>query len=259
MKCSPIIRPLATVFFALTMGLQLVVEGQYDQGYGATPPPYYLQQDSQAPVFPQTGSSPFAQPIQSPFTQPVQSQPRPSPFTQPEQSPVSLPVGPSLFTKPPAIKDITPTNTDEIIQLPSQKENPGMPQERQVSQLPVGDMALESVIQSQLIDLRDLDFSKAYYAYMSLDFQKAFSVDVFKAFVRKSPTLFRNKSFLLDSTNFEDVIAKVKGKLVSTDGQTAQVQYDLIQEDGVWKIRKIDLTPLIQPSPKKRKLSNQPR
>lgn len=62
--------------------------------------------------------------------------------------------------------------------------------------------SIELVIRQQLDDLRELDFSKAYYAYMATDFQKAFDLNVFKAFVRKNPTLFRNKDFTVDSSSF---------------------------------------------------------
>jgi len=110
------------------------------------------------------------------------------------------------------------------------------------------DMSIEQVIRKQLNDMRDLDFSKAYYAYMSVDFQKAVDLTVFKAFVRKNPTLYRNKEFKVESTTFQDVVAVVKGKLISVEEQLARVQYDLIQENGEWKIRKIDLIPLSQPT-----------
>lgn len=156
---------------------------------------------------------------------------------------------PNIFNQIEERQNLKPD--DGILQLPADTATQPLPAREDTAALktPGQSNSIGLVIQNQLNDLRDLDLSKAYYAYMSLDFQKAYSVDVFKAFVRKNPTLFRNKLFTAENTTFHDIVAEVTGRLVSTDGQVAKVQYDLIQEDGNWKIRKIDLIQIFQPSP----------
>jgi hypothetical protein len=226
MNRSLFIRPIALALLTLNMAMELKVEGQDDQGYVTSPPQY-------------------SQP-QTPPQNTQQQNDLPSPFVTPQTLP-------SPFTQPPVIKDF-PANTNGSVQQP-----PSQPLEQY--QLPdraaERENALKTVIQSQLTDIRELDYSKAYYAYMSADFQKAFSMEVFRAFVLKSPTFFRNKTFTVENVSFRDVIATVKGKLTSSDGQAARVQYDLIQEDGVWKIRNINLT-LIAPVPSQNKKLSRP-
>lgn len=102
--------------------------------------------------------------------------------------------------------------------------------------------AMQHVINQQLADIREEDYSKAYYAFSSYDFVQEFSLEKFRAFVRRNPAMYRNKSFVFDSSSFQDVVATIKGKLTSIDNQNARVQYDMIQEDGKWKIRGIDIT-----------------
>lgn len=100
---------------------------------------------------------------------------------------------------------------------------------------------IETIIRDQLTALREGDFSKAYYAYTSMDFQKAVPFDTFKSFVKKSTPMFRNRSFTLKDITFSGVIANVKGQLEALDGRYVNVKYDLINEQNNWKIRKIDL------------------
>lgn len=100
---------------------------------------------------------------------------------------------------------------------------------------------IETIIRDQLAALREGDFSKAYYAYTSVEFQKAVPFETFKSFVKKSTPMFRNRSFNLKSINFSGVIANVKGQLEAFDGRYVNVKYDLINEYNNWKIRKIDL------------------
>lgn len=100
---------------------------------------------------------------------------------------------------------------------------------------------MQHVIDEQLEALREFDPSQAYYAYTSSDFQKAISLDAFKRFVKSNNALFDNKNFVLQNVVYSGVIATVKGVITLKNGKAVRVDYDMIQENGVWKIRKINI------------------
>jgi hypothetical protein len=157
----------------------------------------------------------------------AQSQRSPSPFYNPTSHDSDN--APEKFKT----KDIYPGDTENI--SPFLLKKSVSKEERSAE--------VEKVIKSQLQAISALDFSKAYYAFMSKDFQKTVPDKIFKAYVTKNLTFFGNEAFNVESVDFNDEIAAVKGKLSAKNGQTASVQYDLIQEDGLWKIRKIDIAP----------------
>ena len=116
-----------------------------------------------------------------------------------------------------------------------------MPEPEAAPPQPSQESLMEETIQKQLEALRAFDPSKAYYAFTTKSFQKEIPLDTFKQFVKKYAVLFRNKSFTLEGMSFSGIVATVKGKLTATDGHTSNAEYDLIQEDGAWKIRKINI------------------
>lgn len=111
--------------------------------------------------------------------------------------------------------------------------------------------AIKAVILAQLDAFRHQDYSKAYYAYSSSDFQNTVPLETFKIFVRKSPALYKNHSFILQSVSFAGVVATVKGTLKGNNNNDVQAEYQLIQENGNWKIRKVELFGAPMPSEKK--------
>jgi hypothetical protein len=100
-----------------------------------------------------------------------------------------------------------------------------------------------NTIRDQLATLKAGDSSKAYYAYTTKDFRKAFSLDDFKSMVRRFKVFSQNRSFQSESSDFDGSnIIKLKGKLIAIDGDTMKVAFDMVLEDGDWKIQNIQLS-----------------
>lgn len=93
---------------------------------------------------------------------------------------------------------------------------------------------LISVVDAQLSALNKGDIDKAYNDFTSSKFRSTTSLDKYKQLITTYIT--KNMKFQLHSTYFEDGIASLQGNLVSTDGDSLSVEYDLIQEGGQWKI-----------------------
>jgi len=131
--------------------------------------------------------------------------------------------------------------------LPAERTSDPSPEPERIEyeQIPMATQseAIKEVILAQLNAIKGLDSSKAYYAYSTADFQDMIPLETFKLFVRKNRVFSHNDTFAMQGLTFSGIVATVKGTLTSIDGVQAHVQYDLIQENGKWKIRKIELSP----------------
>lgn len=96
-------------------------------------------------------------------------------------------------------------------------------------------------IKNQLDALKANDISKAYYAYSSESFQEVSSEEDFKKFVINHPVFGKNKSFEPQSTSFDRNMVTVIASLTGEDGTKKDVQYRLINTDGVWRILSIQM------------------
>jgi hypothetical protein len=151
---------------------------------------------------------------------------------------------PRQATKPPALSKPTLPLTPNT--APPSQNTQGLPTldntlMQETTQQNTQDQILESTIDDFLSDLRTYDLSKAYYENTAESFRQEVSLPTFKAYVKTTLPLFHNKSFTLDSVSYNGVIATVKGKLVSIEGQAARCDVELVQENGIWKIRKINI------------------
>lgn len=104
-----------------------------------------------------------------------------------------------------------------------------------------------NVVNEQLAALRAGDSSKAYYAYTTKEFRKAFSLDSFKVMIRRYPVFGRNRTFQVATTDFDGTtVIKLKGKLIAVNGDAMAVNFDIVLEDSEWKIHNVQMT---QPPP----------
>ncbi len=102
---------------------------------------------------------------------------------------------------------------------------------------------LINVIEAQLTALRSHDVSKAYYAYTSRDFQKSTSPSAFERFVQTHPVLSDNKVANFSNLAFKNEVGTFQGSLTAVNNQTIPVEYDLVYEDGKWRILSLQLLP----------------
>jgi hypothetical protein len=99
-----------------------------------------------------------------------------------------------------------------------------------------------TVVRDQLTAIRINDPSKAYYAYTTKGFRKSFSLEDFKNMIRRFKVFYQNKSFKAEDAAFEGTtIVKLTGKILAADGEAMNAKFDVVLEDGEWKIQSIYL------------------
>jgi hypothetical protein len=98
------------------------------------------------------------------------------------------------------------------------------------------------VVEKQLELLRQGDI-KGAYALTSKDFQKATSLEQFTAFVKQYPSLSQNQGHTFTTRSIENNIGTVKGTLTAKDGAVTPVKFQLVKEQGEWRILFIEVRP----------------
>jgi hypothetical protein len=96
------------------------------------------------------------------------------------------------------------------------------------------------VVEKQLALLQQGDI-KGAYELTSKDFQKAMSLERFTAFVKNYPSLSQNTGHTFSTRSIENNIGTVKGTLTAKDGAVTPVEYQLVKEQGEWRILFIKL------------------
>jgi hypothetical protein len=96
------------------------------------------------------------------------------------------------------------------------------------------------VVEKQLALLRQGDINGAYNL-TSKDFQKATSLQKFTAFVKAYPSLSQNQGHTFTTRSIENSIGTVKGTLTAKDGAVTPVEFQLVKEQGEWRILFIKL------------------
>lgn len=99
-----------------------------------------------------------------------------------------------------------------------------------------------TTVEKQLTALKKGDYYTAY-ALTSKDFKNSVSFEDFQEFVKRYPSLSRNKSHSFKERSIENNTGLLKGTLTSEDGAITPVEYRLVKEDGEWKIISITLSP----------------
>jgi len=100
---------------------------------------------------------------------------------------------------------------------------------------------LMPVIEGLLSAVRQGKADQAYNEFGAEEFKKATTQEQFKQFVEQFSVLSKNKSFQFHSLYFENNIGTFQGALVSTGGDELETEFDLIEENGKWKILGIQL------------------
>ncbi len=95
------------------------------------------------------------------------------------------------------------------------------------------------VVEEQLVCLRRGDLEGAYLL-TSLGFRKATNLEAFKSFVMRNSTLAQNKKASFSNREIKNDMGILQGTLTASDGAQAPVQYQLVKENGAWKILYIE-------------------
>ena len=95
-------------------------------------------------------------------------------------------------------------------------------------------------VEKQLDLLRQGDI-KAAYSLTCKDFQKATSLEQFTAFVKQYPSLSQNQGHTFSTRVIENNVGTVKGTLTAKDGAVTPVEFQLVKEQGEWRILFIEV------------------
>ena len=137
----------------------------------------------------------------------------------------------------------------------SQSSPPGIPQKKKWPKILGGVFAfiilavglafyftagMVGVVEKQLALLRQGDI-KGAYGLTCKDFQKATSLEQFTTFVKQYPSLSQNHGHTFTSRFVENNIGRVKGTLTAKDGAVTPVEFQLVKEQGEWRILFIEV------------------
>lgn len=101
---------------------------------------------------------------------------------------------------------------------------------------------LIAAIEAFLSALRANDMAKAYQ-YTSKEFQYANSQTDFDLFFSKHPAFAQSQASRFEKEVFNNAIATFSGQLILPQNKVMPVEFDLVQEDGHWKILHIYALP----------------
>jgi Domain of unknown function (DUF4864) len=96
------------------------------------------------------------------------------------------------------------------------------------------------IVNHQLDALRSGDIDRAY-SYCSGAFKQSTNLNAFRYFVESHPLLKHAKDFSSPSREISGSTATLKGTINGLDGSKLPVEYQMINENGAWKIHYIDL------------------
>ncbi len=94
--------------------------------------------------------------------------------------------------------------------------------------------AVEAV-ESQLAALRAGDVDKAY-SLTSKAFRQATSREQFAQFTSRYKVLSKNKEYSFTSRSVSGGVGKLEGTLTAQDGTVRPVRYQLVKEEGEWRV-----------------------
>lgn len=94
----------------------------------------------------------------------------------------------------------------------------------------------EKTVIDQLESLKNHGLTEAYYGYTSNEFQEATSLEKFKEVLRSFPYLMQVSQVKVLEQEIKDSLATLKLALTSEEGRSFTMEYQLIKDEGKWKI-----------------------
>ena len=97
------------------------------------------------------------------------------------------------------------------------------------------------MVNQQLESLRSGDLKTAY-SYCSAGFQESTSLSDFQEMLQAYPILKNAKEFRSNNREISNDVAKLIGTIQGFDGSTQPVEYQLVKENGVWRIQQLHMS-----------------
>lgn len=92
------------------------------------------------------------------------------------------------------------------------------------------------VVNEQLAAIREDRLTEAYYGFTSSDFQKAVSLEAFRKILKDHPQLINNQGLKDHKDTVEGAYGLIKGELKSVNNLVYPIEYQLVKQEGKWKI-----------------------
>lgn len=178
-------------------------------------------------------------------------------FAQLEPVPLqSEPAQNESDSKAPSQPPSSPAPSNRLVRLPPQEQVQQLPQieKRKNPEIKIftpeiqkyktmgnQDHPVEQSIRDFMRTLNQGDISGAYYAHTSKDFQKTVTPATFKQYININRLSLLNSTLDLDKPVIEGGVAKLRGKFAGRD--SAKAQFELIYENGAWKVYRFDIFP----------------
>lgn len=102
---------------------------------------------------------------------------------------------------------------------------------------------LQKTIEGMLNLVKKKEFEEAYQTYASAEFKESTTLEQFKTFLKDQPGFSGNSSFNFDRLSFNGNIGTYNGTVTDGKGRQYPVEFDLLKENGVWKILHIEVLP----------------
>lgn len=100
---------------------------------------------------------------------------------------------------------------------------------------------LVNVIVKLLHNLKKGDVQGSYENLTAKEFKEGTTLETFKQFLKQNPIFTNNPTPTFSTLKYQNGVANFKGTLTTADHKVHEVEFDLIQENGVWKILDIQL------------------
>lgn len=94
-------------------------------------------------------------------------------------------------------------------------------------------------VEDQLAAIRVHDYDRAYFFYTSDAFRKRTTYLDFQRFIQGNQVLTNNKSIMQTMVSSDKNYGYYRGVITANDGTIRTIQYQLVIENGSWKIQSI--------------------
>lgn len=116
-----------------------------------------------------------------------------------------------------------------------------MPQAKQSDEQEFNHGELLKVIQNQLSAINKKEYQAAYQEFTAKGFRQATSFDTFETFMQKHPAFATHENSYFADLVFNNNVGTIKGVMETRQGVRYPIEYDMVLENGLWKILHIEL------------------
>lgn len=100
---------------------------------------------------------------------------------------------------------------------------------------------LETIVETQLTEIRNKQLTKSYYEYSSAEFKKNTPFEAFRTFIENNKALSNFKSIKILNSKQDNNFGVVTLELTLPDNTRIPLKYEFIKEEGEWRVLRIEI------------------